>query len=771
MRKMKSKTLRNGLKCLSIFSSIFIVISCASHSVRDIRYMREMDKNATIGKTKVSTSDKTLTRNLFMQTKRPNVELPPQDGLKIDPVTGAAIRSEQVTYTNAENDLQKNATVTDTGKVYNLSEVVVTAKSRFTPERNGKVNVDFQVRVPKDVLSSTYQITMLPELIHNDSIVPLKEVIIRGSAFVEKQKQDYQKYQDYLNSIVDKSQYDSVFLDKKTIESDIKKRQEFYYEIYRKDWKLQMEYEQWKKDREAAEATFITQRQGEKAKIYHANALKKQEQVIRLLTQGKDTVGISARYNADYNSKAAKIDQIWEKRAKELSKVPSRFEEIHKIGRTLDELSNDVMIDDDSIAIAKHRYHFDKIAENEAKIARKDEVFKEMVPFPYRDKYELRLDTIVDGGRDFIYYYQQDYPVSEGLKRLRLTMDSKVQAIDLSTYTMPEADTLSFFISSLVQLADTSLIYKKNTIRRNLFNRGVAYFQYPANGFQFNPKYRQNGAELTKFLETYNSFKNNPEIVLDSVMMTATTALDGAFDNNADLSKKRVAAFKEYLMQTLPQGDNVSEIFLPRYRGEDWRTLASSIAKRNDMPNKDAILELLTTAVNPDNTEAEIKKLYKADFKVIQDSIYPTLRKIDFIFFMHRANIENDTVTHEYRPDYEKGIRYLLDRDYWKAIEILADYGDYNTALCLTCMGYNGKAYEALSYITPTGDSEYLFAIVASRMGNEQEAVEHLLKACELDPAKVYRAELDPEVRMLVQKYNLTKQMEDRAHGLSTSEK
>jgi hypothetical protein len=79
-------------------------------------------------------------------------------------------------------------------------------------------------------------------------------------------------------------------------------------------------------------------------------------------------------------------------------------------------------------------------------------------------------------------------------------------------------------------------------------------------------------------------------------------------------------------------------------------------------------------------------------------------------------------------------------------------------------MGYNAKAKEVLDNLPETGNNEYLRAILSIRSGKDDEAIDHLMRACELDPTKVYRAPLDPEVSGLIRKHNL----ERRINGLAT---
>lgn len=116
----------------------------------------------------------------------------------------------------------------------------------------------------------------------------------------------------------------------------------------------------------------------------------------------------------------------------------------------------------------------------------------------------------------------------------------------------------------------------------------------------------------------------------------------------------------------------------------------------------------------------------------------------------------SDSIQYESKEGYREGLRLLEEREYWKALEILKDYPDYNTALCLACMGYNGRAYDILSELPETANNKYLLSIVAARMDKQEEATECLLRAIGLDPSKVYRIALDSEVMGLVERHGLS---------------
>ena len=724
-----------------------------------------------------STSDrKFMTQSLFMQTKRANIVLP--DDLKNDK-SKSSIASERVTYRNSASSgingeviLKSGQNKLDTSAVYRLPEVEVKAQGRFTAERDGRINVDFKIIVPKEILSDNWRLVLSPKLLHNDSVVPLQKVILNGRGFVDKQKQDYEEYDKFLKSIVDKSQYDSIYLDRDNISRDISKRQEYYFSIYKKDMKEQMDYEKWKDKREEEDARMEAMKIRYKTEQYHRYSRKAIDHTVRNLVENKDTTGLYAKYMKDYERKTKKhISRYLDdfsfhgdkdslesfKKEIQLMRTPKKYRALYETNRQIADINNHVFTLKDSIEISKHRYFFDEIVLNELAATRKDEMFRKIVKFPYTEnKAEIRLDTIIPSGNNFIFYYTQEYPVVEGLKKIRLTMDSKIQAIDRSEYKLQSADTLSYFIASLAQLADVSLITKRTELHRNLYDRISVYTAYKASKSSmavYDIDYQDNRINMNKFVESFRKYNNSTEFTIDSIAMATTTSLEGDYDNNYALTAQRSLAVKDYLIKTL--GREVEPLLRVKQKGEDWNTLLAQIRKRDDIVHTDDIQTMLTNAVYPDQCEENIKKQFPSDYKIIQDSIYPLLRRVDFVIDLHRTGVVSDTVKVEYRSDYEEGLRLLQDREYWKAIEILANYPDYNTALCLVCLGYNSKAYDLLTNLTPTANTEYLLAILCSRMNNERDAVSHLLKSYELDSTKVYRSRLDPEVAALIQKHNL----------------
>ncbi len=135
---------------------------------------------------------------------------------------------------------------------------------------------------------------------------------------------------------------------------------------------------------------------------------------------------------------------------------------------------------------------------------------------------------------------------------------------------------------------------------------------------------------------------------------------------------------------------------------------------------------------------------------------------MDVIFYLSRPGMTGaDSIHVEVKEGYAEGLALLQNRQYEDALQILQQYPDYNTALCLTALGFHGRAYDILSQpVTGAsqvtlGNTSYLLAIVCSRLDRDLEARDHLLKALELDPAKALRAVIDTETASLIRRYNL----------------
>ena len=162
---------------------------------------------------------------------------------------------------------------------------------------------------------------------------------------------------------------------------------------------------------------------------------------------------------------------------------------------------------------------------------------------------------------------------------------------------------------------------------------------------------------------------------------------------------------------------------------------------------------------NPDTREWRIRMKYPKAYEHMRRVIYPQMRAVDFRFNLHRRGMQQDTVyTTEVDADYMHAVELLKKRRYEEALTILRPYEDRNTALAYMSLGYDAAAYRILRAepdAASTPDIQYMLAILASRLGDEEQAVKYFLRSVELRESLKFRGNLDPEISRLIGKYGL----------------
>ena len=161
-----------------------------------------------------------------------------------------------------------------------------------------------------------------------------------------------------------------------------------------------------------------------------------------------------------------------------------------------------------------------------------------------------------------------------------------------------------------------------------------------------------------------------------------------------------------------------------------------------------------------DQRERSLQRL--GCYRHMREKLYPRLRTVRFDFHLHRKGMVKDTVhTTVLDSVYMDGVQAIRDGDYERALTLLRPYGDYNTAIAYLCMDYNASAMQILERLERTAQVNYMLAVLYSRRGDEQKAVECYVRSCSQDPSYVHRGNLDPEISVLIKRYGLNAQPED----------
>ena len=110
---------------------------------------------------------------------------------------------------------------------------------------------------------------------------------------------------------------------------------------------------------------------------------------------------------------------------------------------------------------------------------------------------------------------------------------------------------------------------------------------------------------------------------------------------------------------------------------------------------------------------------------------------------------------------YMRGVQALRDMDYAGALLLLKPYDDFNTAVAYIGTDRNANAMRILEKLEKTDKVNYLLAVLYSRQGDFEKAVECYVKSCRQNPSYVFRGNLDPEISVLIKTYGLNSESDD----------
>ena len=377
----------------------------------------------------------------------------------------------------------------------------------------------------------------------------------------------------------------------------------------------------------------------------------------------------------------------------------------------------------------------------------REAAFNRFVKFPYPE--DVRLDSLVEGRSTVTYYYSQAVKTDETSKKMLVTLQGQVLAVDDSAYRLPPSDTLSYVVSSMLSFVDTVPRYRIKVIDKFVTVEDRNYIQFFVGDTRVVDTLGDNRRQLDKISGLMRQIVEQQEFYVDTITLTAASSPEGAYTFNARLSQGRAAALKRYLVRRY--GKSIDTILTVRWVAEDWQELTNRIRTDREIGNRDAILELIAAEKNPDRREQAIRQRFLKDYAYIRSMIYPQLRAVNFRYNLRRKGMVKDTIhTTELDTIYACGVQLLQKRKYAEALYILNDYNDRNTVVAHLSMDHNERALELLAAMPKDAVTEYLRAIACSRLGRKEEGRSHFLEACRLDGRMEYRGNLDPEISDLL---------------------
>ena len=533
-----------------------------------------------------------------------------------------------------------------------ISASRVVARFRNVAERGGSVSVSFDVSVPSEMASSSWQLKLYPMMrIQNDTL-PLEPVYITGEGYRQGQLRGYERYRNFLSSIITDT------------------------------------------------ADLVNVRQLE----------------VFLQRNFPETYAMK-------NDSSLVADPVAE----------------NVFGVTQAEA-------------LRHYTRDMKVYFNERKKSRISLMYDKYVKDPIVTE-GVRLDTVLTGTEgDFIYRYTQSFRSRPGLKKVMVDLAGEIYEDGACIQSLPFPEELTFYISSLSTMADMTPKYRMVVLERNVYDNTKALIDFEKGSHVLDTALSDNVSELKRIVRCIDDVVSLPGYVLDSLIVKASCSPEGTYLHNVSLASSRAGTMKDYVLEHIPEEwrTRVRTSHIP----ENWDQLRRLVANDSSIreSSRKRILALTENIEEPDKVEDELSRM--PEYRYLREKIYPQLRSVSFDFFLHRPDMQKDTLhTTELDVVYMAGVEALQSLDYRRAVEILRPYRDYNSALAFMAADYNHTSLDVLNGLDDRDARVcYLKALVLSRLGLDDEAVKYFELSLTYDPYLEHRANLDPEMSEIIKK-------------------
>ena len=420
---------------------------------------------------------------------------------------------------------------------------------------------------------------------------------------------------------------------------------------------------------------------------------------------------------------------------------------------------------------------------NERRKARREKMYRRYVKSPIVTE-GLRLDTVMRAvNGDFIYNYVQTIATRPQLRKVDIWLSGNIWESDRLVYDVPRSGPLTFYISSISTLVDPRERYLKRVIERRVEANTACYVDFAQGRSEVIETLGNNAGEIGRIKGNLAELMENRTFDLDSIVVTASASPEGQLRANGALAQRRSEAVSRYFDSYIrhyrdsldaesgflvdEQGtvsrprEHTPIPFISRNGGENW-TMLDALVERDETLSEAQKEEYRRIRGTADADRREKALSGTSMYRHLRENLYPRLRTVRFDFHLHRKGMVKDTVhTTELDTLYMSGVQAIRDRDYKRALEILRPYQDYNTAVACCLLDYNASAMAILAPLERTPQVDYLLAILFSRRGEDEKAVQHYLDACRKEPSYRHRGNLDPEISALIKTYDLNKEEND----------
>lgn len=593
---------------------------------------------------------------------------------------------------NAVRDEEGNMVATDV-----IEAASITARFRNVAERGGKVNIEFAVTVPQDMMDPQWQLRFYPQMYVLEDTVGLDPVLITGQEYRNEQMRGYRRYEKFLRSIVTDSM---EFVNMKLLEIFIERNIPALY-AFRTD-------STFVSDAEFASAFGVTEQQ---AVEHYTNKLAK---------------------SANERRKARK-----EERFRHYVKVP--IEQGFRLDTVIREINGDF------------RYVYSHTLASRPRLRKVDVVLSGAI---YKE--DVKIYDIPEC-EPLTYYISSLSAFMDGTERyMTKVIERKVSAnnacyveFEHDRYEVDESlgynhDEIGRIKKNLSALIDNDEFEMDSIV--------VTASSSPEGTVAYNTRLTQRRSEAVaeyfrRFIDEYrDSVKADEGFVVDLAGDSRSeSGMTG--EEYPETPVRRSVAYAQDDSKEDRYGYQIQ--FIARNDAENWRMLDVLVAEDTVMSYEEKIAYINACEVADLDVREEVLQNLGC-YRHLREEVYPRLRTVKFDFYLHRKDMLKDTVhTTVIDSTYMAGVQAVRDRDYETAVTLLRPYRDFNAAVAFCALDYNASALAILERLPKTDKVNYMLAIVYIRLGETEKAVRCYEEACRQNPGFVHRGNLDPEISRL----------------------
>lgn len=156
---------------------------------------------------------------------------------------------------------------------------------------------------------------------------------------------------------------------------------------------------------------------------------------------------------------------------------------------------------------------------------------------------------------------------------------------------------------------------------------GCARLGFAVNKYDIRPDFGDNAQELAKIRKSVELVERDSDVTITGIQLHGYASPDGRYGSNDRLATNRTNELRKYLEDYYPDLDK--QLFEANHTAEDWDSVRRFVAA-SDLANREAMLEVIDSDLQPDAKDAKLKKDYPEQYSYIYNNVYPEVRRTDY---------------------------------------------------------------------------------------------------------------------------------------------